>query len=310
MRTFVNFSVYEEGHSKSVTRDKSLDVVLSPSAFKELCSVIDSSDERLIENTSGQAWIMPLSFFEDGPCSQRIFDIIFDDSGKRPSQFVGVGALRSFRAGDKSIFNLRRKAVFDRAEIEAARFLMVLPEPELAYLHSITNEECLVVRSDARLKNRRTYGALFPSWHMAVSAAAVPILHKHALKGLRLKGTTFSNPNSYRKEIFQLTSDFVLPRSELTVCDNHGNELTERNKGCFLVAETDPPILKYQKRFLDSLDFDIASTVEVIGAGSRMAAPYLVVSQRFRSALAELGCGEASYQPVELTQPSGSFPQP
>jgi hypothetical protein len=285
-----------------VTRDPSLDVVLTPSAFKELLSIVDLSAAKLTDNTSAQSWILPLSFFEDEPDSQRIFDIILADSGKHPSHYVGVGALRHFRAGDKSIFNLRRQAVFDRGEIDAARFLMLLPEPELAYLHTITNEGCLVVRSDARLKNRRTYGALFPSWHMAVTSAAAPLLHKHELKGLRLKDTTFSKPNSNGKEVFQLTSDFVLPRCELAICDNHGGEHTESSKGCLLVAETDPPILKYQKRFLDSLDFDIACTVEVIGAGPRIAAPYLVVSQRFRGALAELGCAEARYQPVELTE--------
>lgn len=284
MKTIVSFVAYRRSALKTagVSSQHSVSCELSDDAFEKLDQIIQTKNERSID----------IALDENSCEYQKVIDLIYSDINKRPSKFVGLGV----RRGKEFLVN--RRNYYTDAEIAQAPALLVTPSPNLVNITDIENGVPTYRSNDVRKKE---FGALFPSWRMAVTGGMADFLKTKNLIGLNLVAMKHVGKSMVTTSIHWIKPTVRLPRSILKLCDNRGNLLTDATGWHQIIASSTPLELVYDyDEFTRVGDFDLASTYESPGSGVLIATEMLVVSQNFRILLETRGCNGVEFTPVRL----------
>lgn len=282
MKAIITFVAYKRSRLKYPSgRAGSTSVELSDSAFDKLSQIVKNKDDRSIEVSLDEA-------SESYHCA---VNLIFNDIGKLPNEYVGVGVrqVKEFSAG--------RTFIYTAEELDCARALLVLPKPNLADFAGLKGGMPMFKTSS--LSGER-FGALFPSWRLGVTEALGERMKECGFTGLRLVEIVSVEKGAQEPSIYWINPTITLPRSKLNLCDNLGQSLSDRSKGCHFISKSDSVELVYDQAEFNGIEFDVAYTQEKIGADESVATQLIVVSQTFRRFLELQVDSELEFAPVHF----------
>jgi hypothetical protein len=283
MKSIISFAAYRRSGLKYPTKppETSTAVELSDTAFDKLGLLVSKKDDRTIE----------IELEESSVKYHEALDLIAADIRKRPSVFIGIGVRRGTE------FMVKRKYVYSSDEIDRAQALLVLPTPNLAELTGLDGDIPIL---KAKSVSNHSFGALFPSWRLGVNQDLAERMREGGFIGLGLEQIASEEKSLPKSAINWINPTIELPRSKLDLCDNLGNPIGVRSKGCHFLAKSDPVELVYDESEFNSVEFDVAYTNEKIGSGGFVASQLIVVSQSFRCFLESQVKGGLEFTPVQI----------
>lgn len=177
---------------------------------------------------------------------------------------------------------------------------------------------------DSRQKNKHQFGVLFPADTFAFANPLKSQLEQAGLKSIRFEpillaeqrllderqrsapgaGPAIQGAGSDKilKPLWKISSDTVLPRFLYPLFTDHHQPFTgELSKGCGYDNGNSGLGLKYERSRIEQLGlFDVAITTERLGAHQDRCFRSVIVSQKFRQTMIQLGIKTAQYEPVIL----------
>lgn len=290
MESIISFVAYKRSGLKYPSKRESVStsVELSDSAFEKLSRIIERKDDRSIE----------VSLEESSEAYRTAIDLIFQDIGKIPNEYVGVGVQvgKEYSAG--------RTFVHTSDEVDQAQALLVLPTPNLAELIELGDGDVPIFKANS--VSNHSFGALFPSWRLGVTRALGERMMAVGFNGLGLEDMASDKESPQKSAIYWIKPTIELPPSKLDLCDNLGKPIGVRSKGCHFLAKSDPVELIYDEAEFRSVEFDVAYTKEKIGSGGLVSTQLIVVSQSFKSFLESQVEGCLEFTPVRIEGQSES----
>jgi hypothetical protein len=290
MKSIISFVAYRRSGLKYPTKptETSTTVELTDAAFDKLGLLVGKKDDRTIE----------IELEESSNEYKEALNLIADDIGKLPSEFVGIGVRRGTE------FLVKRKRVYSSEEVNQAQALLVLPTPNLAELIEFGDGDVPIFKANS--VSNHSFGALFPSWRLGVTRALGERMMAVGFNGLGLEEMACDKESPQKSPIYWIRPTIELPPSKLDLCDNLGKPLGVRSKGCHFLAKSDPVELVYDEAEFRSVEFDVAYTKEKIGSGGLVSTQLTVVSQSFRSFLEYQVEGGLEFTPVRIGNQSES----
>jgi hypothetical protein len=218
------------------------------------------------------------------------------------------------------------RVTYSSQELAAAEYLDFSPpaSKEIGRFGLLLDDETYVVELDKRQQNKHLFGCLFPFFE--ICGFAEPLKGQLAECGLRhlvfdpillvepkvirergmnspepLPSVEPAPPAKILKPLWKLTSDVVLPPCLYALLHNGGQPFTgDLARGCAYDNSTGLG-LRFKREAIESLPpFDVAVTRERTGIARSNAFRQVIVSQKFRQAMLELGVKSAEYVPVIL----------
>lgn len=203
------------------------------------------------------------------------------------------------------VFGLTKHREYSLDEIDAAELLHIsLAEKMIAEWREPTaeqvDEEVFAVEK-RKQQTKVPLGFISPFLAIAVNDALKSDLKRVGLLGLEFESVINS------EHIWKLTSSIHMPRCQLPLVNGQG-EVVEADEWPGKWSDKyyddsgyEPPELRYNKPEVRQLgDFDIAITAERTGGYKKTSFRRLVVSQKFRTTLDELGVKGVRYTPVRI----------
>lgn len=167
-----------------------------------------------------------------------------------------------------------------------------------------TIDDGYVLKANKRLKNNLDFGWLDIVIAPYVSQIGREQLEGEDFKGIRFEPAIFDEPQKVTNQIYELTSNLVMPRCLLSIQNNDGDIVAEDwkdgariwNDGGYVF-----PVLKYRREEVEAMGaFDIAKTREQTGNLPQHYHHQYIVSQRFRQHLEAMKVRSVEFVPVEL----------
>jgi hypothetical protein len=174
-------------------------------------------------------------------------------------------------------------------------------------------DEVYVAEMDRLQRNKVQLGTLMPFHGLCVTEALGRQLEQANLRGLLLRpvlfvgesleSAVFIPPEKVHKLLFKLSSSFIAPRTLLPLVNEQGYQVEPNTEwSCYFEDGGYHPFeLRYSvKDFELHKDVDIAVSYEKTGVSKARSFRWCIVSQKFRTVMAELKVKGVKYAPVRF----------
>ena len=194
-------------------------------------------------------------------------------------------------------FQLEGKRVIERKDIEAAKFLVAVPQNEIAESAKHLGGGELFIESKS-LVGSQSFGRASGSRYLLCTKEIRNLLEADSLNTIMFDKVQESRADS---QLFRIGGSNKMPPTSSNIVDLEGMPYSEESDACQIDDLYTPPILRYQREQIEALEGnDILFTDEHFGAGCRTSwEPNTIVSQRFRL-LAEKYQLLIDYIPVQV----------
>lgn len=167
-----------------------------------------------------------------------------------------------------------------------------------------TTADGYVLKINNRLKNTLDFGWLDVVVVPYVSETGREKLEGIGFDGIHFKSAMFDGTDQTVKQLFELTSNLVMPECLLPIQNNDGDIVCVNYTESARIwddAGRVQPILKYRREDIEAMGtFDIAKTLERVGNLPQHYKHHYIVSQRFRKYLEAMKVRSVEFVPVEV----------
>lgn len=200
-------------------------------------------------------------------------------------------------------FEVRRLRRYEKGDLESCDYLLVHRWGSGDHVFSFDGESSGTYYGKVRnAKWKRRYGLTYDCGRSPyfVNLELKQEIEARRLIGTEFKAVQFDDHSKVQGGFWQLSSSLVLPPCllPLVTIPNFGDPIVAYDDGGFFPQE-----LVFSRAAIETMEpFDIALTQEDVGRPARGWRRNIVISQRFRSLMRELGMSSVELTPVKLIE--------